>query len=156
MSASKKTAVAGAAFLVFWGALATYTALLPPKARSQLAYDPVFFPALLIGLGILLSLVIIGQGLHAGRQARGVARKEEAGHDLRRVLALVIVVGLYFAAMPVLGFIISSTLLIPIFTTVLGYRRWPVVAGLAVFGPIVVWFLFTYGLKAPLPAFMGG
>ena len=75
---------------------------------------------------------------------------------MRRVLILFVIVGLYFAAMPVLGFIISSTLFIPVFTTVLGYRRWPLVAGLAVFGPVVVWFLFTYGLKAPLPAFMGG
>ena len=156
MSASKKTAVAGAAFLMFWGALATYAALLPAKARSQLAYDPVFFPALLIGLGIAL----LARHHRAGPPCRPACRwrcaQAEAGHDVRRVLALVVVVGLYFAAMPVLGFIISSTLFIPVFTTVLGYRRWPVVAGLAVFGPIVVWFLFTYGLKAPLPAFMGG
>ena len=148
--------VAGVAFLVFWGALATYTALLPAKAHPSLSYNPTFFPTLLMGLGIVFSLVIIGQGILADRRAADAAQEPEHPHDLRRVLALVVVVGIYFAAMPVFGFLVTSAIFIPAFTLILGYRNWTVTVALAVLGPVAVWLVFTYGLKAPLPTFMGG
>lgn len=157
MSPGRKTVVAGVAFLVFWGALATYTALLPVKARASLSYNPVFFPALLIGLGIVLSLIIIGQGVLANRRAAAAAMPTaEAPHNVRRFLALVVVIGIYFAAMPVFGFLVTSALFIPAFTLTLGYRNWMVIVALAVLGPVAIWLVFTYGLKAPLPTFLGG
>lgn len=156
MSPGRKTVVAGVAFLVFWGALATYTALLPAKAHPSLSYNPTFFPTLLMGLGIVFSLVIIGQGIVAERRAATAPQASENPHDLRRVLALVVVVGIYFAAMPVFGFLVTSFLFIPIFTFILGYRNWTVIAALALLGPVAVWLVFTYGLKAPLPTLMGG
>ena len=156
MSMGRKTIVAGTAFLVFWGALAVYTALLPLKTPASLSYNPIFFPALLMGLGILLSLIIIGQGIIADRQAAAAAVQPDTPHDARRVTALMVVVGAYFAIMPALGFLIASMIFIPVFTSVLGYRQWGVVAALAVLGPLAVWLVFTYGLKAPLPTFLGG
>lgn len=155
MSPGRKTVVAGVAFLLFWGALATYTALLPSKAHASLSYNPTFFPALLMGLGIVLSLIIIGQGLVAERQPAGGAHVPQGPHDMRRVLALVIVVGVYFAAMPVCGFLVTSALFIPVFTFILGYRNWTIMVALAILGPVAVWLVFTYGLKAPLPTFLG-
>ena len=156
MSPGRKTIVAGVAFLVFWGALATYTALLPAKAHASLSYNPTFFPMLLMGLGIVFSLVIIGQGVLADRRTAEAAHEPEHPHDVRRVLALVAVVGVYFAAMPVFGFLVTSAIFIPAFTLILGYRNWTVTVALAVLGPVAVWLVFTYGLKAPLPTFMGG
>ena len=156
MSPGRKTVVAGAAFLVFWGALATYAALLPAKTAVSLSYDPVFFPALLIGLGIVLSLIIIGQGFVENRRVTDAPQKPDAPHNARRVLAMVIVVGALFAAMPTFGFLVTGAIFVAVFTFILGYRNWPVIAALAVLGPIAVWLVFTYGLKAPLPTFMGG
>lgn len=156
MSPYKKSMVGGAALLMFWGALAIYTALQPLKPRSQLAYDPIFFPALLIGLGILLSIVIIGQAALAYRRERATTREAENAHDPRRVLTLFVIVGLYFSFMPMIGFIVSSVVFVAVFAVALGYRRWPLVAALSVLGPIAVWFVFTYGLQAPLPTLLGG
>lgn len=156
MSPGRKTVVAGVAFLIFWGALATYTALLPSRSHASLSYNPTFFPALLMTLGIAFSFIIIGQGLVAQRWPAVVAHVPETPHDTRRVLALVIVVGIYFAAMPVCGFLVTSALFIPAFTFILGYRNWTTIVALAILGPIAVWLVFTYGLKAPLPTFLGG
>lgn len=156
MSPGRKTVVAGVAFLIFWGALATYTALLPGKPHASLSYNPTFFPVLLMMLGIAFSLIIIGQGLVADRRPAPVARPAEIPHDVRLVLALIIVVGIYFAAMPIFGFLVTSAVFIPVFTLILGYRNWVAMVALAILGPVTVWLVFTYGLKAPLPTFLGG
>lgn len=156
MSPGRKTVVAGVAFLLFWGALAIYTALLPGKPHASLSYDPIFFPALLMALGIVFALIIIGQGIAAERRPAAVAHPPEIPHDMRRVLALVVVVGIYFAVMPICGFLVTSALFIPVFTLILGYRNWPVMVALAILGPAAVWLVFTYGLKAPIPTLLGG
>ncbi len=80
MSPGRKTVVAGVAFLMFWGALATYTALLPAAKPAQLAYDPVFFPALLIGLGIVFSLDHHRPGHRCGTAAPPPRRRRRKTH----------------------------------------------------------------------------
>ncbi len=156
MSLNKRSIWAGALFLLFWSALAAYTVLFPPPAGPpQLAYNPVFFPAILMALGAILALVIIVQGMVAQRREGAGREGAEDKHDIGRVLTLVVLIGLYFAGMPIVGFIPSSVLFIVIFTIAMRYRNWPAVIALAVVGPLAVWYLFTHGLQAPLPAFGG-
>ncbi len=148
MSHINKSLIAGAVFLLFWGGLAAYTAGLPHGDRNVgISYDPLFFPSVLIFLGMALSLILIVT------EARAIGSGASDTQDNKRVVVLVGLIGLFFAAMPFVGFLLSSAVFIVVFTWVLGYRRKLVIAAMAVLGPLVVWYVFTVGLKAPLAAF---
>lgn len=151
MSKGLKTLLAGAALLVFWGALAAYTSQMSlPSLGGGIAYDPLFFPQLLIGAGLILAIALIVQG--ARPLLAGIRVTDEEPQKTGRIAFVIVAVGAYFAAMPVLGFPISSAVFLLVFAFALGYRKPVGLLATAVLGPLVIWYVFTAGLEAPLPA----
>ncbi|MGX1306198.1 hypothetical protein AB7M35_000918 [Amorphus suaedae] len=152
MSKELKTVSAGFALLVFWGFLAVYTSQMSlPEFGGGIAYDPLFFPQILIGAGVILALVLILQG---GRPLLAGLRSgsDDEPQNVGRIIAVMAMVGCYFAAMPVLGFPISTAVFLLVFILALGYRNPIGIAATVVLGPLVIWYVFTAGLEAPLPA----
>ena len=152
MSKDLKTVSAGFALLVFWGFLAVYTSQMSlPEFGGGIAYDPLFFPQILIGAGVILAVVLIVQG---GRPLlAGLASSaDEEPQNVGRIVAVMAMVGCYFAAMPVIGFPISTAVFLLVFALALGYRNPVGILATVLLGPLVIWYVFTAGLEAPLPA----
>lgn len=153
MSKHLKTVSAGFALLVVWGFLGVYTSQMSlPAFGGGIAYDPLFFPQILIGAGVILAVVLIVQGGRPLLAGLAAEPEEDAPQNPRRIVAVIAMVGCYFAAMPILGFPISTALFLLVFAPVLGYRKPAGVLITAVLGPLVIWSVFTAGLEAPLPA----
>ncbi|WP_018701381.1 tripartite tricarboxylate transporter TctB family protein [Amorphus coralli] len=151
MSKGLKTLLAGAALLLVWGALAAYTAQMSlPSLGGGIAYDPLFVPQLLIGAGIVLAIILMVQGIRP--LLAGIRIADEEPQKTGRILFVIVAVGLYFAAMPVLGFPLSSAVFLLVFAFALGYRKPVGLVATAILGPLVIWYVFTAGLEAPLPA----
>lgn len=128
------------AFLWWEGARQEFTVL-----GDGIAYDPLFFPNLLLVLAGLCA---------AGIVALGMASRPEAAPQPRWGLACAIVglIAAFFWAISAFGFPVASPLFIAAFCAVLGYRRWPVVGAAALGITGAVWYVFTNWLQVPLPA----
>lgn len=113
---------------------------------NGIAYDPLFFPRLLLILGALCGVGIVIDGL-LGRSSRKAS-------DIRWGLwiAISVLIGLFFWAIGALGFPVSAFLFVLAFCALLGYRRWIVVPVVALLVSLGVWYVFTAWLQVPLPA----
>jgi len=123
-----------------------------PSFGGGIAYDPLFFPQILIGAGVILALVLIVQGGRPLLAGLAASADDEEPQNVGRIVAVMAMVGCYFAAMPVLGFPISTAVFLLVFAPVLGYRKPVGILATALLGPLVIWYVFTAGLDAPLPA----
>lgn len=127
------------AFLWWEGSRQSFTVL-----GTGIAYDPLFFPRFLLGLGGICAAGILALGLAARRTARAEPR-------WGLWFGIVLVVAAYFWAMAQIGFPTATVLFVAAFCALLGYRRWLAVA-LAAFGMTAgVWYVFTAWLHVPLP-----
>ena len=152
MTGVNKTSMAAAAFLALWLCLGVYAFNSPlAERRGDLTYDPLFFPFLLIAAGIALSCIVLAQGWMGERKAQAEPAQPGESHDARRIVGLMILIGAYFTAMPLAGFIPATAAFVALFAAYLGYRRWALLAAAAIFGSIAIWWVFTQWLKAPLP-----
>ncbi|MEM6487973.1 MAG: tripartite tricarboxylate transporter TctB family protein [Pseudomonadota bacterium] len=108
------------------------------------AQSPVFFPRIILGVMIALSLIAIVQDLMAGQRA------EPVEHWL--ALVVFVLAALVFAnAITRVGFLLSAAPFSVVALAIFGFRH-PLVIGvyaLAVPGSLVL--LFNHVLKLPLP-----
>ncbi len=106
---------------------------------------PVFFPRILLGIMLVLSLAVMVQGL------RETALRIEPALALR-MAAVVAVTAAYVLAITRAGFLISSIAFALILPPLLGYRRpLPILAVAAIY-PLAVWYLFDRVVRILLPA----
>lgn len=153
MSNDLKTVSAGFALLVFWGVLGVYTSQMSlPAFGGGIAYDPLFFPQILIGAGVILAIVLIVQGGRPLLAGLAGSADDDAPQNVGRIVVVMAMVGCYFAVMPIVGFPISTVVFLMVFALVLGYRNPVGILATALLGPLVIWYVFTAGLEAPLPA----
>ena len=133
--------LAGTAFLWWEGTRHS----LSVQEGSGIAYDPLFFPNVLLVLGAVCASCIIVLGL---------VTKDSDGAEPRWGLlcALVLLIAAYFWAMATVGFVVVTAPFIVLFCGLLGYRRWTAVVLTASGITASVWYVFTAWLKVPLPA----
>lgn len=147
--AAVRTEIA-AALVLTAAALVALVWLIPNNtepARSELDISPAFFPMLAAGLVLVLSLAMI-----AVRLTRAVkASVTMSGPSILGELAVWCCagVGIWFA-LPVIGFIPTSIVVVVLGGLATGYRKWWVLAVLAVLFAVIVdfgaWQVFTVDL----------
>jgi hypothetical protein len=127
--------------LLWWeGARQSFTVL-----GAGIAYDPMFFPRVLLALGGLCAAGIVVLGLTAPPEDR-----EEPRWGLW--CGLVLLVGGYFWAMAEIGFATATVPFVLAFCALLGYRRWLIAVPAAIGITAAVWYAFTAWLRVPLPS----
>ena len=143
-------AVAGLALLVFGFAVTAHAQLTFPAMPGQ-DYGPALFPSL-IGGGLALSgAILVGHGVRSRRPLVDVdAWVREPARRLDAALVLAALVA-YILLADLLGFIITSTLLLTGLLIRLQGGRPLLSVGLALAATLVVWGLFANVLLVPLP-----
>ena len=148
-TAAVRTEIA-AAILLMAAALVAVFWLVPAStepATSEFDIAPAFFPMLAAGLVFLLSLAMVVVRL----TRRVVSSIELAGPVILGELAVWCAAGVViWFALPVLGFIPTSILVVALGGVLTGYRQWWVLAVLAVLFSVMVdfgaWQIFTVDL----------
>ena len=109
------------------------------------AFDPMFFPRLLMALGALCA---------AGIAVSGLARRRTETPPVRWGLlaGIVVLSGAFFWAFGAAGFPVAASVFIVAFSVFLGYRDWVAILLTALGVAAGVWFVFTEWLLVPLPA----
>lgn len=105
-----------------------------------------FFP-FYVGIAIIISSIINLRDLLTA-ESTGVFA--EWG-QLRRVLSVVIPIGIYVGTMPALGLYLTSALFIGWFMRWLGKYKWPLVLALSLGTPIFTYIVFERWFMVPLP-----
>lgn len=106
------------------------------------------FPIVVGGVLILASLVTLWQGWHFDKS---VLVELPVGADRKRVLSLIGLLVGYFAALPWLGQIISSTLFLVLLIRVLSELSWPRIVLCSLAMSLVLYAVFVLLLKVPMP-----
>jgi hypothetical protein len=106
---------------------------------------PVFFPKILLGAMLLLSIGVIIEGF-----------KEKfnpvTGRQLLLVVAVLGLTGLYIYAITAAGFLISTVIFVFIVPWLLGYRKWKAIFAVTIFYPVIVWYVFEKFFMIILPS----
>ncbi len=125
------------------------------------AHNAVFYPRIVLAITAALALVLAGRALLARarllRLRTGTGRMTEVAPRERslRWRAVWWMIGAsiaYVASMPVLGYVAATTAFIVIVPALLGFRRWKVLALVALLYPMGTWVLFAWLIRIPLPA----
>jgi putative tricarboxylic transport membrane protein len=143
--------------------LATSLFLLPfsfglPKLPI-VPIGPGFYPALVLGFMALTSLVLVLQDVVAQRRVVPVEAQEPAAAQPKRnyglVLASFVVVAIYIALLPLLGFRIATGLFVAGFQMVLErpttLRQWAIQLAIAIGTAAVTYLVFERYLSVILP-----
>ena len=118
---------------------------------ADYGFSPVFFPEILLFLWLGLSLLLAVKTWISIR----VLRSEMLGDSnklsaVRPMLCFSLSVA-YAVLMLQVGFLFSSILFCISFIRLFGYKRWSVAIPISIIFPIVVWYVFNFGLHVPLP-----
>jgi hypothetical protein len=139
--------VAGAGFIAVPHLVSGWAFAIPGTTDSAMA--PTFFPRLALAttatFGVLVALTAPLRS-----DPLPVMAMRRTGW-LRIATLLAISIG-YLAALPLFGFILSSTALMLLLPLMVGYRRPIPLVATALLLPPVVSYVFWYGLKVALPA----
>lgn len=160
MSRDRKVAL----FLILFAVFVYVNAYLIPKAALQREVGPGAFP---IFLSILLVILSIALFFTAGKkkkkevpqgadqvQSDSQKIKESSAQRLRRIVKALVLLAVYFALMPYLGFLIDTVLFGIVYLIFLyGYKPIRSLAP-AIIMAIAGYLIFEVALKIPLPAFM--
>jgi len=138
--------VLATSLLLFWLTLGLKDSPLVPVG-------PGFYPRIVLGVTAVLGLWLLVGELLAGRRA--AAAPATARPDHASVLIHFAVFGLYVAALPHLGFRISTLIYVAAANALLappaGWRGWLRVALLAFITTLVAWLVFEKQLSVLLP-----
>ncbi|HIV99864.1 MAG TPA: tripartite tricarboxylate transporter TctB family protein [Candidatus Desulfovibrio intestinipullorum] len=108
--------------------------------------DPMQYPrALIILLGVMGAL-LAGKGLFAR------AERTDMPIFTRHTLGVMAVLILYAAFFITLGFFITSVLACLGIALIMGYRRLPLLTGASVLSVVLIWLMYVYILRIPLPS----
>ncbi|MGQ9371269.1 tripartite tricarboxylate transporter TctB family protein [Azospirillum sp. ST 5-10] len=113
-------------------------------SRAVQGVGPAFFPRIVLsGMAVLAVVVIVGEL----RRRRVPAATEGLG----KAAAAIALTVLYGLAVDRLGFLLASIGFVATLPVLLGYRRWPVLAVVAVANAVAVWLVFERLLLIILP-----
>lgn len=109
-----------------------------------------FFPQLVAGAFLVLGIWFFFKSFSIDEQNGLLALDREALVNIATTLAAM---AAYVPAMMVLGFVVSSALLIAFLATVYGNRNYLLTAVVAIIVPVAIFFTFTKLLATSLPPF---
>jgi hypothetical protein len=136
-------AVLAASLLLFW-------LTLDLKSSKLVPFGPGFYPRIVLGLTILLSFWLVLADL---RRRKSESKSEKL--DYAQVILQFGVFGLYCAALPYLGFRISTILYVAAANALMdpphGARGWLRVAALALVTSLLTYYVFERYLQVLMP-----
>ncbi len=142
----KKQDVISGALLVALSAL-LYTQTSTPSSDMMFEddIDPMKYPRMLVYLLGVLGLMLAGKGLILKEVV------SEIPIFSRRTVGIIAVLLIYAGIFTTVGFFVSSLLASFAVAFIMGWRRLFVLAASCVMAVVVIWLLFTYILRIPLP-----
>ncbi|MBF9033873.1 hypothetical protein HKCCE2091_06445 [Rhodobacterales bacterium HKCCE2091] len=146
MDRNRENLIAGGAVLGI-SALLFSQALPGQFAGVELARNPMTFPRFLLVIFAAGGAVLLIQGL-VGRRAAGSAGP---GLAWRRVLAVLVLAGVYLAAFAPAGFIPATLVFLPAVIVTLGYRNPLVIAAVTLLTVAGLWYAFAelFSIRPP-------
>lgn len=142
-------------FIVFGIGIAVMIPSQVPQTATNLAMGPGFFPTFAAALMILVNgLSLVMNYMHYAKdKAKGV--KEElvqktASNDQIRVLIVLAIIAVYIFFMPIIGYIISTLLVVNILLFILKVRKWYHYVLVSAF-TLVIYYVFHNILYVMLP-----
>jgi putative tricarboxylic transport membrane protein len=102
-------------------------------------------------VGVMLMLASLATLWEGWKMQKAELVEVPVGADLRRLLSLVGLLFGYFLLMPWLGHMISSVLFCLLLIRVLSELSWPRVTAYALVMAIMLYAIFVYLLKVPMP-----
>lgn len=118
---------------------------LGTMAQPGPASYPLVIGALLLGASLSI-------GLEAYRSSSAEPAPWPLGADRRRLAAMTAASAGYVLALPLLGHLLSGTLIALVVLQVMGLPRWPLKIALALALGVGSYYLFAVVLGVPLPA----
>ena len=130
--------------------LVLFALTLDLKPNPLVPIGPGFYPRIVLGLSAALAALLVVFDLLAAKQPA----RAEAG-NLRMVLLVFVVFGIYVALIPGLGFRLSTfffvAALLPLLEPPKGVRGWALVLATALITTLATYFLFERYLQVLLP-----
>ncbi len=109
--------------------------------------SPYLFPVFIAVLLVIVSVSLFIQGrTHTSDGKQGIQKEE-----LKRVAGFVALVILYYILLPILGFLITDTILLALFVIYLGLRSWWKITAISVGFTVTLYVVFQVLLNVRLP-----
>ena len=121
-----------------------------PENLSAVDPGPAYFPILMAGMVIILSLVLAALAI-TGKGADAEEKLDFHGGSKRALIGIALF-AVYCALFKTLGFIIDTIWLCFALMLLLQNKKYPVVAAVSVASAVVIYVIFAVILGAKLPA----
>ncbi len=132
------------ALSVAWAILTSRLKLNPGSSSVNLKT----FPTVVTGLMIVCSGIVCVKDFLAARKAESTALSAK---DIARVAALILLMAVYSLCLEILGFVISTIILMLAAMLIYGNKNKFVIIAVSILLPVALKLLFQYGLKIMLP-----
>ena len=146
----RKANIAVAVLCILLSVYVIVTAQGFPENLSAVDPGPAYFPSLMAGMVIILSLILAGLAI-AGK-GKDTEDKLDFHDGSKRALAGIAMMAVYCMLLKPLGFIIDTIWLCFAMMILLQNRKYPVIAVVSVITAAVVYVIFAMVLGAKLPA----
>lgn len=123
---------------------------LPPSSLG--IPGSAFFPRLICFAFIIFGGILIIRSFKKGEAERKITLILK--QDLIRVLAVILLCGIYIFSIPFLGFILTSILFIVFLMFIFQVKRIGIIILWGFLVTLIIYFIFKILLKVPLPAGM--
>lgn len=110
--------------------------------------DPMQYPRYLIYLLGIMGIALAGKGLVAS----GGNANANIPIFTRHTVGVMAVLVLYAALFVTLGFFVTSVATCFAIALIMGYRKLPLLAGASLLSIVLIWLMYLYILRIPLPA----
>lgn len=132
-----------------------------PQQIDISALSPDFWPRIVMVLLALSGVVMAVQGVLESRHEALATEPETVDEDeiiehapatlTARVVFALAMLFVFYVAIFQFGIVVSSALIIILFTYMLGQRQWKYILPLAVLLPVILYFFFVYVANIPMP-----
>lgn len=119
-----------------------------PKRSLPNTPDPSFFPWIITGCLLLLSVILIAKALTGPRRVDDEAVNAP---PLRTPIVFLVVFAVYVTVLPYAGFLMTSVPFFAILMALYGERRWIAIAAWALSVPVLLVLVFRHVFQVPLP-----
>ena len=143
-----KTIQESAVFFIMGISLFFYGMVNHYSVEISWGMSPYLFPVLISAFLICLSIALFAEGIKKPSKEND---KLKRSLPMKRVLAVIALSLIYYAAIPFAGFVLSSVVFLAVLLVFLGEKRWYAVLSLSVITSFAVYFLFGKILGVMLP-----
>lgn len=115
------------------------------------SYGPDFFPKLILTLLAIASVALIAGGALSIKKQKNFSPIQFDRSVIRKILVFTVLLITYILLFFWAGFIISTILFLLAAQWIFGLRKIPLLVGVSIVLPILLYFIFTMAFKIPLP-----